>query len=149
LDVETTDLREITRGGVVGGDELCHHGELLGRVDNLARSVERCVAHAVRVEVAAIFVADTRVALAGRVITAVGASAASLTVDGARVGRVSCRHFVGLENVHLSAASAVLSGASVLVVGRWRPALRVSLDRKKIGKSLNRARHIVHNVPRR
>lgn len=40
LDVDATDLREVTGGGAVGGDELGHDGDLGLGVDGLAGAEE-------------------------------------------------------------------------------------------------------------
>ena len=85
LDVLTADLGKSTTGSTVGGDELSHDGELLAGVDGLAGSVEAGVAHAVRVEVAAIGVAHTTVP--ARISTVV-TGAEGLARNTARMGGV-------------------------------------------------------------
>jgi len=73
LDVKAADLAEGAAGRTRVGDELRNNCDLLGRVDLEvgAGAKEGLVALAERVEVAAILVADTVVALVA--ITAVGA----------------------------------------------------------------------------
>jgi hypothetical protein len=63
LNIETTNLRERTAVGAVIGNELGHDREFLVGIDSHARAEEGLVAHAPRVEVAAILVAVAVVAL--------------------------------------------------------------------------------------
>lgn len=100
LDVETLDVGQGARVGAVVGDELGHDRDGLGGVDSQARAVEARVAHAVRVEVATVLVADSGVpAVTG---TAVGlALAPRLSVNGAGVRSVCGGDEVGLPDVHL------------------------------------------------
>jgi len=65
LNVDAADLLEGTSGSSGVGDELCDDGELLGSVDLHARAVEALVTHAVRIEIAAVGVADGTVAVVG------------------------------------------------------------------------------------
>lgn len=87
LDVDAADLAEGTGGRVVVGDELGDNGEGLRGIDSVASAEERLVAETVSVEVAAVLVTDTVVALVTS--TTIGASAAGLAVDGAWVRGVS------------------------------------------------------------
>lgn len=123
LDVETLDLAEIASGVL---DELGDDGELGAGVDGLALTVEGGVAHAVRVEVATIGIAGTAIAVGG-VGTAAGVTLAHVLVDGgAGVGSEGGRDLVGLPDIHLRAASTVVTNTSVRVVGGGRPALNVT-----------------------
>ncbi len=130
LDVEAADLREIARGRVVGGDELGDDGELGRGVDGFAGAQEGLVAHAPRVEVAAVLVADTVVTVV--TVAAVGAFAAGLARDGADVGCNGGTHRVRLPDVHLVTARSVVTGSCVRVVGRACPIEDVGLDTYKV-----------------
>lgn len=119
LDVQTADLREGAGRRVVAGHELGHDGEWLGGVDSHALAEEGLVAHAERVEVAAVGVAQPGVA------SALVARAALLAGRAARVRGERSRVVVGLPDVHLAAARAE---AAVAGVGtRAGPALDVGL----------------------
>jgi hypothetical protein len=83
LDVQATDLDEVTVGRVVGRQELSDNSDLLSGVDSQAGPEERLITHAPRVEVATVCVTETVVAV-GTSAT-VCARAASLTVDSAVV----------------------------------------------------------------
>ena len=91
------------------------------------RTKEGLVAHAPRVEVAAVLVADTVVTLV--TVTAVGAFAAGLALDGADVGGDGSAHGVGFPDIHLVAAGTVGTRSSVGVVGVGSPVEEVSLQR--------------------
>ena len=125
LDVETADLGERARGLVVVRQELRHDRELLAGVDGEAGAEEGLVAHAPRVEVAAILVADTVVPLV--TITALGARATGLALDAADVGRERSTVLVRLPDIHLVTAGTKLAGARVRVAGRACPTLNVGL----------------------
>ncbi len=125
LDVEAADLAERARGGVVVSEELRDDSEGLGGVDGHAGAVEGGVAHAERVEVAAVRVAKTAKAVRGR--SAIVTSALSLFLDCARVGSEGGGDGVGLPNIHLIATCAHRASSSVGVVGRCRPAFNVGL----------------------
>ena len=114
LDVEAANLGECARGLVVAREELGDDGELLRRIDGLADAEERLVAHAPRVEIAAVLVADTTVTVVA--VTALSAGAAGLTLHGADVGRHSSALRVGLPDIHLVTTGAVLARARVRVV---------------------------------
>ena len=128
LNIETIDRGESSRVTVTLRQELRDHRHLLRRVNGLARPVEAGVAHAVRVEVAAVRVAILPVAR-GRV----GAAAAAVAValgerhDVARVRRVGRRDGVGLPHVHLRAARAVLARPGIRIVGARSPARSIGL----------------------
>ncbi len=117
LDVQAPDLDKVTGRCVVRGDELGDDGEFGGGVDGHSAAKEGLVAHAERVEVTAVLVANTVVSLIA--VTAVGALALGLALDGADVGRVSGGHGVGFPDVHLRTARAVATTTSVgIVIGR-------------------------------
>ena len=126
MHVNAVYLAERARVGAVGGDELRHDGEGLGRVDGHARAVERVVAHAVRVEVAAVLVAAPVVAVRAHTARRVGSAdrLARFLADVRRDGR---RDLVGFPDVHLVAAAALATRAGVGVVGRWGPVEDVGL----------------------
>lgn len=126
LNVEPANLRESTRIRTIACNELCNDGELLGRVDGSTGAVERGITHAVAVEVTAVFIADTRVALV--TIAAVGPFATGLTVDTADMRGVGGRDAICFPNIHFVAAGAVLASASIYIVGRAFPAFNISLD---------------------
>ena len=84
LDVETADLAELAGRGVVRREELRDDGDLGRGVDGLAGAVELLVAHAERVEVTAVLVAERVVAVVAAV-SAVVASAGGLLGHGADV----------------------------------------------------------------
>jgi hypothetical protein len=121
LDVEALDLGQAG----AGADELGDDGHLLLGVEGGAGAVKVLRTHAVAVEVAAILVADTLVAVVA--VTAVGARAGNNTRALAGVGSVCGRDAVGLPDVHLSAASASGAGTSVGVIGVGDPAGGVGL----------------------
>jgi hypothetical protein len=82
LDVLATDFSEKTGICAIVRDELRDDCELLGRIHCLVWAVETCIAVAITVEVAAIFIA--------KAVDAVGAFAASMAVVGARVRCQGC-----------------------------------------------------------
>jgi len=125
LDVEATNLAEGAGCGTVAGDELGDDCELLGSVDGHALSVEGLVTHTEGVEVTTIGIANTGVAVGG---TTSIAFAASLLVDCARVRSECSSVVVGLPDIHLVAASTVLTGSCVYVGGGCGPSSRVGLD---------------------
>ena len=112
--------------GIALGDELGDDGELGVGVDLQAGAVEGLVTHTPGVEVASVLVANTSVTVSA--ITAVGAGAASLRSDRARVRSVGSSHLVGLPDIHLGAARAVLALSGVDIVGCGDPAFRVALE---------------------
>ncbi len=63
LDVETADLGKLSAGGAIVSDELRDDGELGARVDCLSGAIEVGVTLAEGVEVAAVLVANTAVAV--------------------------------------------------------------------------------------
>ena len=125
LDVQTADFYEIARGRVVRRDELGDDGDLAVGVDSETRSEESLVAHTEGVEVAAVLVAYTVIALVA--VTTVGTRTTGLAVDAADVRSDRCGHRVRFPNVHLVAAGAVTARTSInIVVGR-RPVKGVGL----------------------
>jgi hypothetical protein len=120
LDVEALDLRE----SGTGADELGDNGHWLGGVELRAGAVEVGHTHAVAVEITAVLVAETVIAVAS--VTAGGIGIADLdTSTRARVRSVSRGDRVGLPDVHLGAACTELAGSGVRVRIRGVPALKV------------------------
>lgn len=78
------------------------------------------------VDIATVLVADTLVTLLA--IAALGALTSEETVLLAGMGRVGRGDGVGLPDIHLRAACAILATAGVLVLGRRLPAHRVGLS---------------------
>ena len=125
LDVETTDLGEVTGAGPVRGNELGDDGEFLAGVDGLAFTEEGLVTHTEGVEVASVFVADTTVTIVA--VTTLSAGASGLTVGAANVRGVCGSVGVGFPDIHLAAAGTVLA---ISRVGRGAvPSEDVSLER--------------------
>jgi hypothetical protein len=112
LDVQTSDLRETAVAALL---ELGDDSHLLGGVDVEVRSsaVEGLVALAVGVEIAAISIASSTVAVIGVGTTTRVASAGVLGELGARVRSESSGDGVGLPDVHLRAACAQVTNATV------------------------------------
>mmetsp|Transcript_3850 Transcript_3850/g.6473 ORF Transcript_3850/g.6473 Transcript_3850/m.6473 type:complete len:237 (+) Transcript_3850:357-1067(+) len=116
LHVVSTDLREITIISPICGEELCHHSHGPQRVHSelSTSSIEALVAHSKWVDVTAILVTDTVVALT---FVSVAASNAFTTVLPWHLTVVRCvgrGHAVCLPDVHLGAAAAILSHAHVV-----------------------------------
>lgn len=126
LLVLPADLNEVAVRGTVLGDELGDDGELGVGVDRLALAVERGVAHAVAVEITAVLVADTVVAVGA--VTALGTRATGLADGGARMRGVGGGHVVCFPDVHLVAAGSVAAGAGVDVRCGRGPVEGVGLD---------------------
>jgi hypothetical protein len=126
LDVDTADFLERTSIGSVSSDELGDDGDLLGGIDSLAGSVEVLLTLAVRVEVASILVADTTISVI--TVTAVVSEAAVWSILAARVRGVGGGDGVGLPDIHLIAACAVLALSGVGVAGVGAPANGVGLS---------------------
>ena len=120
LDVLAANLLKVARSGAGVGDELGDDGKDFARVDGLADAVERLVAHAVRVEVAASLVAGGG---------ARSARAGGRSAWGAGVWGIGRRHHVGFPNVHLRAARAERAFARVGAVGVGSPSSNVGLER--------------------
>jgi len=125
LYVDATDLLEFAVGSAIRGDELGNDGKFLLCVDGHARSVERLVTHAVGVEVAAIWVADSAVAVVGGVALGVGASV--LPRHGAWMGSVGGSDGVGFPDIHLVTAGAIFSISTVGIAIGGVPAFNVGL----------------------
>merc|ERR1719473_501209 len=129
LHVQPAHLDEVARGCVVARVELRDDGERLRRVELEvgARAEEGLVAHAERVEVAAVLVAHALEALALAVVAAVLALAARLPLDGAAVHGHLRAHDVRLPDVELRAAGTVAADAGVRVRLRRVPVEQVGL----------------------
>jgi len=136
LNVEALDLAEDASRVLV---ELGDDGHLLGGVDGHALAVEGLVALAVGVEVAAIRIANTSIALRAVGATAAVALAAALADNGARVRSEGSSHVVGLPDIHLRAAAAIAAETGVGIIGRRGPVLNVGLavDELKVARALS------------
>src|SRR5699024_778111 len=66
LNVESTNLGELTTGRTVRGDELGYHGDDLVRVHRFARPEERVVTHSVGVVLTTIWITSSRIAVRSR-----------------------------------------------------------------------------------
>lgn len=104
LNVEPLDFREGSGVCAVVGDELRDDGNFLAGVDHLAGSEEGLVAHAERVEVAAVRITGASVAGLRVRATAVITTAHGLLDRAARVRRESSRDLVGFPDVQLGTA---------------------------------------------
>lgn len=124
LDVETTDFRKSTGGGVVGSQELSDNGEFRVGIDGQARSVEAGVSHTEGVEIATGLIADTCSSVGCR---ALGASTFSLADVRARVRSVGGSLGVGFPDIHFAAASTHGSCTGIRIGARANPALDVGL----------------------
>lgn len=127
LDVEALDLTESSSIRTIISEELRHDSEGLGGIDDLARPVERSVAHAVRVEVTAVRIAGSRVAIVRVCATAVISRAHRLAWRVARVRSDRIGDAVCFPDIHLRTAGAVVANSGVGVVRRRLPALDVGL----------------------
>ena len=125
LDVNTTDLSELSVGRVIGGEELGDDGHLLGGVDCEPGAEEGCISHAVGIKVAAIGVADAIVAVGGGV--AFRAAAAVLTLDSTGMSGIGSGYAVGFPDVHFVAACSVLACSTVGISWRRSPPFYVGL----------------------
>jgi len=125
LDVETSNFAESAGGGVVVGQELSNNSEGLAGIDGETLAIERLVTHAERVEVAAIGIANTAVTRSDSTIISL---AASLAVNGARVGGEGGGDGVGFPDIQLVAARTVLTCASICIIRGSGPADRVGLS---------------------
>jgi len=137
LQVDTANFRELTSATVAASEELCDNSHLLGGIDSLALTQEGLVAHTERVEVTAVLVAR-------RVVTISWAttSIAITTLLGNVLTGVGCDrggHAVGLPDVHLHTAGAVLTISGVLVVRRRLPILDIGLavDELDVARALS------------
>lgn len=101
--------------------------ELLGGIDLLALAVEVGLAQAVGVVVAAIGITIASKAILGVGATTVGGCADVVGVVLARMWCKSEGMRVGLPDIDLSAASALVANASVGVRGGGNPSLVVAL----------------------
>jgi len=110
LDVEAADRFQVAAAAL---DELRDHGDLLLRVDLLARPVEFAVALAVRVEVAPVGVAAAGVPLRRVGPAALVAQTAVLPDGAARVRRVGRRDGIGLPLRGVSGNNEVLGGSGL------------------------------------
>jgi len=124
LNVETLDLH-----GIACSDELCDDGEFLGCVNGLAFAVEVLDSHAIAVEVAAIRIADTSIAICRIGTTAGIASATRLLNRGARVWGNGRADRIRFPDVHFCAAGAEAANTCILIVIGWLPAFNIALRR--------------------
>lgn len=123
LNVETLDFHIIA-----SADELCDDSELLGSIDSHAFAIKVLDAHAVSIEVTAVRVAYASVAVSGVCAAAAVTVAASLFNGAASVGCNCCTDGVRFPDVHLSAAGAVTTNASICIVVRRLPTFNVALE---------------------
>lgn len=107
LNVFATDFGQGTSIRAIVGDELGYDGEAFGGIYCLVRAVEPGIAVAVAVEIAAVFVA--------KAVKTIGAFAASMAFDGARVRCHGCRDGVCFPYVYFGAAGAIFAGSCSLV----------------------------------
>lgn len=126
LKVEAVDLLKVTSIRAVDGLELGDEGERLRGIDGLAGSVEFLVAHAEAIEITAVLVAHSGVAVVA--VAAVHTVASDLAGPLADMRGVRRGVKVGLPDVHLGAAATVLAAAGVGVVVGAVPALDVGLS---------------------
>ena len=110
LHIESADVDEVPIICVALSDELGDNGHLLPGVQLkvLAPAIEVPGTETIGVEITAILVADTIVALLLGVVATVYPLANIDSGEGARVGRVGRGLAIGLPNVHLGAASSPL-----------------------------------------
>lgn len=129
MHVETPDFDQVSVVSAVTGNELSNHLEGLGGVDLivLVGAVEGLVTHAVRVEVATVFVTNSILALSLVVVAAINTFAAIVAWFVARVGSELSGETVGLPNVHFCAASTIVAAARVAIFGGRSPVLAVGL----------------------
>jgi hypothetical protein len=118
LNVQTLDLAKSAGVSAVLGDEPSDNSHLGVGVDDLVRAEEAPVAHAVGVEV-------TAVGVAGAAAVIAFAHQPSGVVAG--VGSQRGRDAVGLPDIQLGAAGAVVAHARVAVIVRGLPASDVTL----------------------
>jgi hypothetical protein len=126
LDIQTGDLRETSVAALV---KLSDDSHLLGGVDVEigSRTVEGLVALAVGVEITTVGIASTAISVIRVGSTTRVASARVLGELGARVGSEGGGDGVGLPDIHLRAAGAQITNASVNITVRGLPAIRVGL----------------------
>ena len=129
LDVKTADPSEAPAGRVIGGEELGDDCYLLRGVDCEPWTKKSFIAHTVGVEVAAVGVADTVVAVGGSV--AFRAAASVLTLDGTGMSGVGSGDAVGFPNVHFAAAASVIACSGVGISCRRSPAFNIGLKYDK------------------
>lgn len=104
----------LKKGFTYISDELGNNGEWLRRINGQTRAIESGVAHAVRIEIASISIAERGVPRAN---AAVGARASSLLGDRARMRSIGSRNRVGLPDIHLVTARAIHAGTGIRVAG--------------------------------
>lgn len=143
LDIEPIDL--LQRAGIraINRDELRDQRKRLGGIDRLLGTVKLLVTHTIAVEITPILIAQTAVPLIP--IPTVRPLAPGRAGALAGVRRVGRGIQVGLPDVHLGTARAVLPAARVGVVGRAAPPLDVGLSvdeldvRRALGVAVPRA----------
>ena len=138
LHVEALDLLEGAAGGAVVGDELGDDGELALGVDGHARTVEGLVALAEGVEITSVGVAGAAVAV-GAVGATAGVAAAHHLAGGVAGVRSEGRgDAVGLPDIHLRAAGAVVASTRIGIIGGGLPSINVGLtvDELEVARAL-------------
>jgi len=126
LDVESLNTNEVTRGSTGVSDELGYNGENLGGINGQSWTVEGGITHTVGVEITTVFVANT-------VVSIIANTASGVRVAHGQTNRVAnvrskgSRDGVGFPEIHLIAASTVVSGTGVGVIGGWLPSIGVGL----------------------
>ena len=91
LNPDSTNFDQISVVCSIGSDELCDEGDGPGGIHCFAWSVEVGLVRSVRVEIAAIFIADSSIPII-RIVAALNAFTSGVLVDGAGVGCVRLRY---------------------------------------------------------
>ena len=128
------------------GCVLRDNSDLFGSVDGQTRSQEVAIAHAERVEIAAILVADTGVA--GIAITALGACAAEEAVGGTWMRGIGGGVSICFPDVHFTAAGTKGTSTGVRIGVTANPSLYVSLYRQRLRQRLLfSCNRVVRDIP--
>mmetsp|Transcript_30375 Transcript_30375/g.48912 ORF Transcript_30375/g.48912 Transcript_30375/m.48912 type:complete len:267 (-) Transcript_30375:436-1236(-) len=131
LHVEAANLLQLPIVLAVVRQKLGHHSHWLQGIDGKAGTfpIEAAVTVPEGVDVAAIFVAKTLVALILVIVTTLNAFAHVLpwSVNLAWVRGIGSCHVVSLPNVHLGTAGAIVTKAHAVaeILWMWLPILRV------------------------
>jgi len=115
LDVKSSDLDEVSLGGLVRSMELSDDGEWLGGVDlELSSWAEEVLdADSVGVEITTIWVTDAAVSVGGTALF-VGFTSV-VTFSGTWMSGVGGGDLVGFPDVHLTAAGTPFTGSAIWV----------------------------------
>lgn len=128
-------LDEVLADGVKSGAravELGDNGELLSSVDGLAHAVEVGVALTEGVEITTISVAETGITVRRVSATTVLEGADKVTVGITRMRSQGEGLAVGLPEIHLGTAAAVVTNAGVGIALRGFPAISVGLSQREV-----------------